>query len=142
MAFASTPLHALTMLRRRPYKHRSAWTAEGSQSAFTEPSKSLICRVSSAVEQRFCKPLVGSSNLSPGTSNIKCLRPIPPDRLTGVLRLGNVLGNISRILILDALTPVRRALTRSTPPNAPSRLLALAAQRYNRAVLLVIRSAQ
>jgi hypothetical protein len=30
-------------------------------------SKSLICRVSSAVEQRFCKPLVGSSNLSPGT---------------------------------------------------------------------------
>jgi hypothetical protein len=27
----------------------------------------LICRVSSAVEQRFCKPLVGSSNLSPGT---------------------------------------------------------------------------
>src|SRR5215510_9814782 len=24
-------------------------------------------RVSSAVEQRFCKPLVGSSNLSPGT---------------------------------------------------------------------------
>src|SRR5262249_19632615 len=28
----------------------------------------LICRVSSAVEQRFCKPLVGSSNLSPGTN--------------------------------------------------------------------------
>jgi hypothetical protein len=27
------------------------------------------CRVSSAVEQRFCKPLVGSSILSPGTSN-------------------------------------------------------------------------
>jgi hypothetical protein len=26
------------------------------------------CRVSSVVEQRFCKPLVGSSNLSPGTS--------------------------------------------------------------------------
>src|SRR5689334_25360766 len=30
--------------------------------------KSLICRVSSVVEQRFCKPLVGSSNLSPGTN--------------------------------------------------------------------------
>ena len=32
-----------------------------------EKAKSLICRVSSAVEQRFCKPLVGSSILSPGT---------------------------------------------------------------------------
>src|SRR5262249_29455415 len=31
------------------------------------------CRVSSAVEQRFCKPLVGSSILSPGTSAIKGL---------------------------------------------------------------------
>ena len=31
-------------------------------------AKSLICRVSSAVEQRFCKPLVGSSILSPGTA--------------------------------------------------------------------------
>ncbi len=31
------------------------------------PAKPLICRVSSAVEQRFCKPLVGSSILSPGT---------------------------------------------------------------------------
>jgi hypothetical protein len=30
-------------------------------------AKSLKCRVSSAVEQRFCKPLVGSSILSPGT---------------------------------------------------------------------------
>jgi hypothetical protein len=33
--------------------------------------KSLICRVSSAVEQRFCKPLVGSSILSPGTNKIR-----------------------------------------------------------------------
>ena len=32
--------------------------------------KSLICRVSSVVEQRFCKPLVGSSNLSPGTNRL------------------------------------------------------------------------
>ena len=32
--------------------------------------KSLICRVSSVVEQRFCKPLVGSSNLSPGTNGL------------------------------------------------------------------------
>jgi hypothetical protein len=31
-------------------------------------AKSLKCRVSSVVEQRFCKPLVGSSNLSPGTN--------------------------------------------------------------------------
>jgi hypothetical protein len=30
-------------------------------------------RVSSAVEQRFCKPLVGSSILSPGTNKIKYL---------------------------------------------------------------------
>ena len=30
--------------------------------------KSLICRLSSVVEQRFCKPLVGSSNLSAGTN--------------------------------------------------------------------------
>jgi hypothetical protein len=29
------------------------------------------------VEQRFCKPLVGSSNLSPGTSNIKDLAQFP-----------------------------------------------------------------
>ena len=29
---------------------------------------SKACRVSSVVEQRFCKPLVGSSNLSPGTT--------------------------------------------------------------------------
>jgi hypothetical protein len=33
-----------------------------------ENAKSLKRRVSSAVEQRFCKPLVGSSILSPGTS--------------------------------------------------------------------------
>ena len=35
---------------------------------FTRISKA--CRVSSVVEQRFCKPLVGSSNLSPGTSGL------------------------------------------------------------------------
>ena len=35
--------------------------------ALSGRSKPLICRVSSAVEQRFCKPLVGSSILSPGT---------------------------------------------------------------------------
>ena len=33
--------------------------------------KPLIGRVSSAVEQRFCKPLVGSSILSPGTNKIR-----------------------------------------------------------------------
>jgi hypothetical protein len=31
------------------------------------------CRVSSVVEQRFCKPLVGGSNPSPGTSRNKGL---------------------------------------------------------------------
>ena len=60
------------MLRLRPYKHRNPRTAEGSQSAFTKPSKSLICRVSSVVEQRFCKPLVAGSNPAPGT--IKALK--------------------------------------------------------------------
>src|SRR5215470_2557513 len=39
-----------------------------------------LCRVSSVVEQRFCKPLVGGSNPSPGTSKINC-----PD---GELRCG------------------------------------------------------
>jgi hypothetical protein len=34
---------------------------------YLENAKSLKSRVSSAVEQRFCKPLVGSSILSPGT---------------------------------------------------------------------------
>src|SRR5262245_58271027 len=43
---------------------RSQFGGERGQS----PTKCLICRVSSAVEQRFCKPLVGSSNLSPGTT--------------------------------------------------------------------------
>ena len=37
--------------------------------------KPLICRVSSAVEQRFCKPLVGGSSPSPGTNEIKYLSP-------------------------------------------------------------------
>jgi hypothetical protein len=32
-----------------------------------------LCRFSSAVEQRFCKPLVGSSILSTGTNEIKGL---------------------------------------------------------------------
>jgi hypothetical protein len=33
-------------------------------------------RVSSVVEQRFCKPLVGSSNLSPGTGSLRPSRDI------------------------------------------------------------------
>src|SRR5215831_14944793 len=45
-------------------------------------------RISSAVEQRFCKPLVGSSNLSSGTSKIKDLAedfgpPIFPENAIG-----------------------------------------------------------
>src|ERR1043165_2695414 len=38
--------------------------------------KTHRCRVSSAVEQRFCKPLVGSSILSPGTNRIRALQHI------------------------------------------------------------------
>ena len=38
---------------------------------FKEKAKPLKSRVSSAVEQRFCKPLVGSSILSPGTNKIR-----------------------------------------------------------------------
>src|ERR1035437_9976469 len=36
------------------------------------------CRVSSAVEQRFCKPLVGSSILTPGTNKIGKIRLLSP----------------------------------------------------------------
>src|SRR5579871_2195484 len=45
-------------------------------------SSSPICRFSSAVEQRFCKPKVGSSILSTGTSNVGrdiCKAAAPPD---------------------------------------------------------------
>ena len=41
---------------------------------------SLVSRVNSAVEQRFCKPLVGSSILSPGTT-------WPPDARTILERI-------------------------------------------------------
>jgi hypothetical protein len=41
------------------------------------PTFSRICRVSSVVEQLFCKPLVGSSNLSPGTNGLgRCIRAV------------------------------------------------------------------
>jgi hypothetical protein len=45
----------------------------------------LICRVSSVVEQRFCKPLVGSSNLSPGTNPIASLRARKGERVAFVI---------------------------------------------------------
>jgi hypothetical protein len=60
----------LTMRCGRPYRSERP-KRNGSkvvQTADCAPAKSLICRVSSVVEQRFCKPLVGSSNLSPGTT--------------------------------------------------------------------------
>jgi hypothetical protein len=49
----------------------------------------LVCRFSSAVEQRFCKPKVGSSILSTGTNRINKLRPdrfrqTVAKRLTGI----------------------------------------------------------
>src|SRR4051812_34787157 len=51
------------------------------------------CRISSVVEQRFCKPLVGSSNLSSGTTEIRrfAIFSSPPSHLHSVR--GNVPGN-------------------------------------------------
>jgi hypothetical protein len=47
----------------------SWWPGEGYHSADAFfPAKATRCRFSSAVEQRFCKPKVGSSILSTGTS--------------------------------------------------------------------------
>src|ERR671922_1613861 len=57
--------------------------ANGSNWWQTTPApitKRLVCRVSSVVEQRFCKPLVGSSNLSPGTAS-QWLAPYPDAQL-------------------------------------------------------------
>jgi hypothetical protein len=39
-------------------------------------AKSLICRVSSAVEQRFCKPQAGGSIPSPGTTPSSSFNPL------------------------------------------------------------------
>ena len=49
-----------------------------------------VGRVSSAVEQRFCKPLVGSSILSPGTNKIKELSDIPGLKSSQKMRLGRL----------------------------------------------------
>src|SRR5262245_24718318 len=43
--------------------------------AFNDGERPALCRLSSAVEQRFCKPLVGGSNPSAGTSNF-FVRPV------------------------------------------------------------------
>src|SRR5436190_935892 len=45
----------------------------------------LKCRISSVVEQRFCKPLVGSSNLSSGTSfQVSVIRYQQSEKRSGV----------------------------------------------------------
>jgi hypothetical protein len=54
---------------------------------YPENAKSLNSRVSSAVEQRFCKPLVGSSILSPGTNKFKAL----PGHIWQLLMQGSLL---------------------------------------------------
>src|SRR5262249_55448799 len=53
------------------------------------------CRVSSVVEQRFCKPLVGSSNLSPGTgkSNTSWIVIFPETRLGRLWEDDDASGN-------------------------------------------------
>jgi hypothetical protein len=66
--------------RRLPRSGRSdirldGWPSGGNPVA-NRPAvqaKSLICRISSVVEQRFCKPLVGGSNPPSGTSKNNCL---------------------------------------------------------------------
>jgi hypothetical protein len=53
-------------------------------------AKSLICRVSSAVEQRFCKPQAGGSIPSPGTKKTNTFKGQgrPPRVVRATLPLG------------------------------------------------------
>src|SRR5262249_45460876 len=46
------------------------------------------CRVSSVVEQRFCKPLVGGSNPSPGTRKINVSKAIPGGQSSQKMLMG------------------------------------------------------
>ena len=73
-------------------------------------AKSLICRVSSAVEQRFCKPQVVGSNPTPGTNLINHLADILWMIVVRSSSLGNTLGNILpwRIAGRQALRTVMR----------------------------------
>jgi hypothetical protein len=52
--------------------------------------KVFKCRVSSVVEQRFCKPLVGGSNPSPGTSRISDLLGFLGSRSSQTMQLGRL----------------------------------------------------
>ena len=61
-------------------------------------AKSLICRVSSAVEQRFCKPQVVGSIPTPGTNLIKHLAGILWMIVVRSSSLGNILGNILSVV--------------------------------------------
>jgi hypothetical protein len=54
-------------------KRDARWRYDGSRPTLRARNANA-CRVSSVVEQRFCKPLVGSSNLSPGTNKINDLK--------------------------------------------------------------------
>ena len=61
-----------------------------------ENAKSLKSRVSSAVEQRFCKPLVGSSILSPGTNKIRHFLHYRGHQSSQKLPLGTVWEDCNR----------------------------------------------
>src|SRR5262249_428657 len=60
---AAKPIEHATRPDGRPYLKcfGNCWKRE-------LPVNTAVRRVRSVVEERFCKPLVGSSNLSPGTS--------------------------------------------------------------------------
>src|SRR5262249_45934208 len=81
-------------------------------------------RVSSGVEQRFCKPLAGGSNPSPGTNKIKDLSHKTEDQSSQKSRLGRpwealmffwqvFLHHRRAGITLDASTPSRGRLRRS-----------------------------
>ena len=59
------------------------------------PQKCPFCRVSSAVEQRFCKPLVGGSIPSPGTSKTRHLAHYRHPQFQAKIALGKQWGKQS-----------------------------------------------
>jgi hypothetical protein len=72
------------------------------------PVDSTFRRVSSAVEQRFCKPLVGSSILSPGTNEIKYLCDFFAGRSSQKSRLGSPWEEASKMASDDEFEERRR----------------------------------
>jgi hypothetical protein len=77
--------------------------------------KFLMCRVSSAVEQRFCKPLVGSSNLSPGTKKAEEIRAFPK-----TARRAGSAGNARKaVRVTTILTTVPTVTDGQCSPRVP-----------------------